>query len=273
MRHDFPLLRYPGSKAKKAKLIASLLPDHDEYREPFIGSAAVLARIDPSKRRWINDKSPHIAGFHQFVRDNPNAIAEIQKLIDDSQCPKFRRERFETAKRNFVSGVLDPLGYLLMSRYSYSGIVTKHRPDVASYQDYSDRYGFRCLHTKQLHFWKQLLQQVTITNTDYSELIETPGDNVALFLDPPYIINDNGSPIYDLHWDEQEHERLAKLLRSCKHKFLMTINRSALTLSLYARKPFRLMRSSYAYTISHQSRQQRKHKQLPPSTELIVCNY
>jgi DNA adenine methylase len=37
----FPL-RYPGGKSKAVDLTVSLLPDFDEFREPFLSSGSIL---------------------------------------------------------------------------------------------------------------------------------------------------------------------------------------------------------------------------------------
>jgi site-specific DNA-adenine methylase len=53
-----------------------------EYREPFVGSAAVLAWINRDIRRWIGDANSDVTGFHEFVRDDPRAETKIMRLVD-----------------------------------------------------------------------------------------------------------------------------------------------------------------------------------------------
>ena len=65
------------------------------------------------------------------------------------------------------------------------------------------------------------LEETTITNLDFADVIEKPGEDVFIFLDPPYytatrLYGKNGS----LH--EFEHERLASALKKTNHKFLIT---------------------------------------------------
>jgi DNA adenine methylase len=45
-------LRYPGGKSRAVDLISSLIPDFDDYREPFLGGGSLfinLKQIFPSK--------------------------------------------------------------------------------------------------------------------------------------------------------------------------------------------------------------------------------
>jgi len=55
-KNKYPLLRYPGAKAKVAPLLSSLFPvEFQEYREVCAGSAALLAYVPRSVPRSIND--------------------------------------------------------------------------------------------------------------------------------------------------------------------------------------------------------------------------
>jgi DNA adenine methylase len=80
------------------------------------------------------------------------------------------------------------------------------------------------------------LDDVLITNNDYSKLLEKEGNNVFIFLDPPYysasksaLYGKNGS----LH-KNFDHIRLAKELKSTPHKWLITYDDSAYIRRLYS---------------------------------------
>jgi DNA adenine methylase len=283
----FPLLRYPGSKATKAPLLADLLPDYDEYREPFVGSGAMLPFIPTTAKRWINDLSPHVSAFHRFVRDDPRAVSEINALVRRCKADDtYKRQRFALAAQRFQDGIVDPLGYLLLTRHAYAAIVTRRRPEVASYQRYCSgghpmftcpKNGVHNIAPSRVEYWRQLTQGITITTEDYERMLFAPGENVALFLDPPYEMdNHHGSPIYDFPFDDEDHRRLFRLLKECPHRFVMTIHRNGLTMQLYYStdfrtpfrrdKGFRVRRSTYSYTIAHQTLN-------VPKRELIVANF
>ncbi|HCN36819.1 MAG TPA: modification methylase, partial [Bacteroidetes bacterium] len=51
-------LRYPGGKSRAVNLISKLLPQFDEFREPFVGGGSVFIFAKqkyPDKSFWIND--------------------------------------------------------------------------------------------------------------------------------------------------------------------------------------------------------------------------
>jgi len=70
----------------------------------------------------------------------------------------------------------------------------------------------------------QILGDVKITNLDYADIVRAKGQDVFIFLDPPYY-STTSSKLYgknaDLHTDF-DHERFAKVMKSCDHKWLIT---------------------------------------------------
>lgn len=73
-----------------------------------------------------------------------------------------------------------------------------------------------------------MLSKTIITNKDYQEVVEADGENVFIFLDPPYysatksaLYGKNGS----LH-KTFDHKRLADILKNINHKWLMTYDDS-----------------------------------------------
>jgi DNA adenine methylase len=74
---------------------------------------------------------------------------------------------------------------------------------------------------ERLTMLPEALQGTTITRGDFEKVILAPGDDVFIFLDPPYftakkLYGRNGS----LH--SFDHGRLAHVLKNTDHKFLIT---------------------------------------------------
>jgi DNA adenine methylase len=65
------------------------------------------------------------------------------------------------------------------------------------------------------------LHGTQITSVDFEEVIQAPGKDVFLFLDPPYF---TATKLYgrggSLH--EFDHQRLANTLKKTNHRFLVT---------------------------------------------------
>jgi DNA adenine methylase len=69
-------LRYPGGKSRAVDTIMKMIPDFDEFREPFLGGGSVFVHVRqryPDRRYWINDLYPELYGFSRDV--SPKAVS------------------------------------------------------------------------------------------------------------------------------------------------------------------------------------------------------
>ncbi len=80
-------LRYPGGKSRAVKTIAPLIPQFDEFREPFLGGGSVFIYMKqkyPNKKYWINDIYSNLYYFWKYTRQNPDILIKlIQKYKDE----------------------------------------------------------------------------------------------------------------------------------------------------------------------------------------------
>jgi len=69
-----------------------------------------------------------------------------------------------------------------------------------------------------------ILKKTKVTNYDYEKLVNSPGEDVFIFLDPPYL-SATKSKLYGkkgkLHTGF-DHERFAKVMKKCPHKWMIT---------------------------------------------------
>ena len=68
-----------GGKARLAKKIGPLIPEHTTYVEPFAGGAAVYFYKEPAKKEILNDMDEEIAFAYRFLRDMTPAQYEALK--------------------------------------------------------------------------------------------------------------------------------------------------------------------------------------------------
>jgi len=73
-----------------------------------------------------------------------------------------------------------------------------------------------------------LTENVTISNQDFSEIIKAEGEEVFIFLDPPYY-SASKAGLYGKNGNMHkgfDHERFASTMKSCAHKWLITYDNS-----------------------------------------------
>lgn len=226
-------LRYPGGKSRAVDLIATLIPQFDEYREPFLGGGSVFLNVKqrfPNKIFWINDLYFELFKFWQVSQSNiDELIASIykwrKKYIIGKELHKFLNENIKG-----FDDIERAAAFFIYNRITFSGTSLS-----GGFSESAFKNRFTESSIQRLNNFAKLLVNVKITNYDYLELVESKGKNVFLFLDPPYY-SATKSALYgkngNLH-KSFDHERFADVMRKCNHKWLITYDDSE-----YIRKLF-----------------------------------
>ncbi len=220
-------LRYPGGKTKAQKNIIPRVPYFKEFREPFVGGGstfiATKQRVTETTQFVINDLYYDLYCFWNELKLNGleviNAVQDIRDSWKDGQeLFNYLRDSvaiwddFEKAVRFFV-----------LNRITFSGTI-----EAGGYSNQAFHKRFTQSSIDRLIPFPEFLQDITITSSDYEELIKKPGKDVFIFLDPPYL-STTGSRLYgkkgELH-TSFNHERFSEILKKCSHKWLITYDDS-----------------------------------------------
>ena len=216
-------LRYPGGKSRVARRIATLFPEFQEYREPFLGGGSVfleVVKLKPDAKFWLNDLYPEVSNFWQVaVDDLPSLVGEVQALKrsepDGRGLYNFLRN-FEPA-----SACERAARFFVLNRITFSGTI-----DSGGYSQQAFDHRFTDTSVARLvdlAFLKDV--DIRVTCEDYSTAVEASGSDVILFLDPPYITT--AQKLYgkggNLHRNF-DHERFARTVLDSEHSWLVTYN-------------------------------------------------
>lgn len=175
-------------------------------------------RVGLAERYWINDLSPDLYSFWRsvaFSRDlTVKAIRVLHSNLRDLQSRRawYDGHKWEEDKHK---DILCAVKFFAVNRMSFSG---------TSYSGgFSESAALERFTQSSVDRIESLpdLSGINITDFDYAELLRYPGNNVRIFLDPPYV---TAKSLYgrngDLH--RFDHERLAGELRRCPHSWIMT---------------------------------------------------
>ncbi len=227
-------LRYPGGKSRAAELITSLIPTFDEYREPFLGGGSVFVHLKqkyPDKKYWGNDIYKELYLFWLKCQENVQEV--IEQVIFWKKKYEIGKELHQYLTQNMTSfSVLEKAAaFYVFNRITFSGTT-----EAGGYSEQAFQGRFTASSIDRLASFSKILNQLTITNLDFQEVIEQQGNNVFLFLDPPYhsatksaLYGKNGK----LH-KGFDHERLAKTLKKSTHKWLLTYDDSPYIRELFS---------------------------------------
>ena len=261
-------LRYPGAKAKASKLLHSLAPaDYREYREPFLGSGPMLLGSVEAESRWLNDKNPLLIRFWKWFRDDEEALHRMALTARRLTNASDREiERAFVQARAKVQQSKDPFSFWFLNRFAAAAIVSLRRPDIASLSTALRRKGMAAMRPARLAAIRAALRQkgLELTCGDYRPLLRKTGERVWIYLDPPYLLKDKGSHIYEFPFTPDEHVALAGELRCCRHSWMLSNGDSPFIRRLY--KGYRIRHRRYTGSMPH-----RKSDRF--MTELIITNY
>ena len=262
-------LRYPGGKQKAIEQIAKLLPGHaKEFREPLVGGASVYFHArskNLAERYWINDAFKELIAFWSVAQDAKSCtrmIKELEELRNSFSNAEeikeyFLKARDEKTRSKFREAFL----FFFFNRVTFSGTTR-----AGGFSAAASTRRFTQSSIDRLRPMPEALKDVRITDLDFEEVIREPGDDVFLFLDPPYftatkLYGRNGSLHAFDHW------KLAKLLEKTNHRFLIPYDDCEETRNLYKWAKIQGFQLQYGMNNCNLRKQSRI------GSELFISNY
>ena len=217
-------LRYPGGKQKAISQISRCIPQHfQEFREPFVGGGAVLFHVlrnHPQIPCWINDLNPELYYFWATVQTNlTELVGQVQQIKANSHDGRLLFKELATVAPSSLSDLERAARFFVLNRITFSGTIESGGYSQASFTDRFTESSINRLAALAGSF-----NHTKITNLDYSDLLEAGGEDVFIFLDPPYLSKTH-SRLYGkkgaLH-TKFDHHRFAETVKQCQHKWLIT---------------------------------------------------
>lgn len=259
-------LRYPGGKSRAIKQILPIIPEFEEMREPMVGGGSVyfaLKNLFPNKRFWINDLNKDLFLFWKYCNLNVQGLVEEIKRIKKNR--KNGRGLFNklTNPENKFTDFERAVRFFVLNRITFSGIV-----DSGGFSKQAFLRRFTDSSIKRVESVGPLLEETQVTNQDYEEVIHAPGENVFIFLDPPYL-SKTESKLYgkngSLH-TSFDHERFAEDMKRCHHKWLITYDNFPEVIELFK------FANIYTWELQY-GMNNYKQKSAAKGQELFISNY
>jgi DNA adenine methylase len=266
MQNFFSPLRYPGGKSRVAKQLVDLFPSFTEYREPFVGGGSVFFQTktfaNPDKC-WINDLNNDLYLFWVSVKNSVNELVNEVTFLKATHYGRGKELYYYLKPQSVtLSSIQTAVRFFILNRITYSGLT-----DSGGFSNESFEKRFTMSSINKLIEISHLLQGVEITNYDYSELLTMQGNDVFLFLDPPYYSPRN-SKLYGVNGSlhtEFDHYRFVEAVHNCKHRWLITYDDDPLIRDLF--KDYLIFDWNLQYGMSQSNGSAKIGK------EIIITNY
>ncbi len=227
-------LRYPGGKSRSVDLISTIIPDFDEFREPFLGGGSIFIYAKqrfPNKIFWINDLYFELYKFWEMTQRDVDAL--IDKIYEwRNQFPigkelhKFLNENLAT-----FNDLERGAAFFIYNRITFSGTSLS-----GGFSEGAFTGRFTESSIQRLNQFAKVINGSTITNLDYEELVKKEGENVFIFLDPPYY-SATKSALYGKNGNMHksfDHVKFANNMKKCNHKWLITYDDSEYIRELFS---------------------------------------
>lgn len=236
-------LRYPGGKSRALKHILPLIPVNiSEFREPFVGGGSVFLAIRSIFQNrihtyWINELNYELYCFWKQVRDNvPDLVSTLTDTHANAADGRALFKELTKTKellsqnRTLLSEFERAVRFFVLNRITFSGVVDSGGYSPAAYEK-----RWTASSITRIEQVAPYLADVKITCGDYAELLFQKGEDVFIFLDPPYW-KATASKLYGvkgtLH-TSFDHEQFAENMKRCPHKWLITYDDSPIIRELF----------------------------------------
>ena len=230
-----PISRYHGGKFAIAPWVASLMPTHECYVEPFGGMASVLLKKPQSNTEVYNDLDNDVVTLFTVLRDEHAAEALAAQL----RATPFARAEYEAAfepsdvdverARRFLIRSAMGVGSDSATRVARSGFRNKRTTDghfdISPARDFANLESF-------LPAFHDRLRSVIIECRAASEVITSfDSPYTLIYADPPYLpeTQNRGARAegptrhgYRDIFDREHHEALLSQLLQCKSMVMLS---------------------------------------------------
>lgn len=261
-------LRYPGGKSRGLEPITRHAPTNfANYWEPFVGGGSVFLhfrQLYPDRDFWINDLNTELYYFWLELQQNGEQVAdEVARIKAATTDGKGLFYELRDIEVSTLTNVERAVRFFVLNRIGFSGTVESGGYSQGAY---SGRFTDSAI--ARLRDTIPLLQRVRITNLDYREMLNEAGENVFVFLDPPYY-SATKSRLYGkrgaLH-TTFDHDAFAATMQGCAHPWLITYDDSP-----YIRAKFSFAHL-HEWTLQYGMNNYKQGK-ADVGKELFLCNY
>ena len=227
-------LRYPGGKSRSVDLISTIIPEFDEFREPFLGGGSIFIYAKqrfPNKKFWINDLYFELYKFWEMTQKDVDAL--IDKIYEWRNQFPVGKELHKFLNENLASfnDLERGAAFFIYNRITFSGTSLS-----GGFSEGAFTGRFTESSIQRLNQFAKVINGSTITNLDYEKLVKQEGENVFIFLDPPYY-SATKSALYGKNGNMHksfDHVKFANTMKDCEHKWLITYDDSEYIRDLFS---------------------------------------
>jgi len=180
-----PPLKWAGGKQRLLPTLLPHLPREGRLIEPFVGAGSVFMNAG-DRPLYINDLNQDLVAMYEILRDRPaEYIQRAQSLFTEGMLSPSAYLAARSAF-NAATDTMERASLLLyLNRFGFNGLYRVNRRG-----EYNVPYGhlkkLPSLPLDRLVTMSAKLQDATITNFDFREVMRIAESGDVVYCDPPY---------------------------------------------------------------------------------------
>jgi len=202
-----------GTKARIARAILELFPEHALYCEPFVGTLGFFALKPKIGKEVIGDIDRAKIACYRFIQRASDA--EIAEVVEEARRTPLTRETQRMLKEQTPRSGREAALFMMVGNRFYRGYESV---------DWPPNHRRHRLPTGTYLALKRRLRGVEILNADAFDIIRRlrRRKDVLFYLDPPYPTSDVTEAKYKHPFTIGQFARLLELLKTIRGKFILS---------------------------------------------------
>ncbi len=277
-----------GGKFRLLKKILKIIPNHEFYLEPFLGSAIVLLNKPRCRYECGNDINSELINYLLIVREHPKEFDKLKKGVLGLVSQEIYN-RIINGKLKPKNDIERAYFFYYINKFTFGGLIPRFDDNYGLTEEKYNNInykGFKGIKGKTTRPYTNNdcglltpLNPEAIKRLRYINLTCYPYDKVYdmfytafyekkglkkecfIYFDPPY---PGTECYYGNDFSESDHRNLINILKECPFHWLLTIG-SNCDLYLDELSNFRIEKVSVKYSVSSNNQYER--------AEYFITNY
>jgi DNA adenine methylase len=186
-----PIIKWPGGKTQLLSKIKEMLPPwFDTYYEPFLGGAAVLLDLNPTKA-VVNDINPELINMYLQVKYQPENVIKFLTSLDNghevSEDPKaYYYSVREVFNENLsTDSAVQAARFIYLNKHCFNGLYRVNKKGEFNVP-FNGKVSGWSADPDHLREVSTKLKDVDIRYGDYVDAIKDASKEDFIFFDSPY---------------------------------------------------------------------------------------
>ncbi len=203
MNNCKPFVKWVGGKTQLLKHIETTVPANFKdiknftYIEPFVGGGAVLfwmlKNYSNIERAVINDINPDLTNCYTVIKNNPqlliSCLSEVENEFLEFPDDNLRKEYFLNKRERYNYCSIDEIEraglFIFLNRTCFNGLYRVNKKGLFNVP--FGKYSHPKICDKlTILADSEALQKVDILTGDFTQTLDSVGDNNIFYFDPPY---------------------------------------------------------------------------------------